>query len=104
MDKELNIMAKHFVLTTSDNPWNPITQEDEWLVFDEKEKHYNTCSFLARQAALAYGFSDEYNVEQIEAAIDQIVKDNYIRFETDNKVCYMKFFYDESNPNEFGYA
>lgn len=97
-------MAKHYVLTTSDNPWNPITQEDEWLVFDEQEKKYNTCSFLARQVALANGFSDAYNLQQIESAIDQIVKDNYLRFETDGNVCYMKFYYDDSDPNKFGYA
>ena len=97
-------MAKHYVLTTSDNPWNPITQEDEWLVFDEQVKRYNTCAFLARQVGLVDGFSDEYNLQLIEAAIDQIVKDNYLMYETDGKVCYMKFYYDESNPNKFSYS
>ena len=97
-------MAKHYVLTTSDNPWNPITQEDEWLVFDEQVKRYNTCSFLARHVALLNGFSDEYNLQIIESAIDQIVKDNFLMYETDGKACYMKFYYDESNPNEFSYA
>ena len=83
-------MANRCMLTTSDNPWNPITHWDEWFAFDYKEKHYNTCGYLARYAAIGQGLSDELNARILEKAIDDIVKENVIRYETDGKVCYMK--------------
>ncbi len=46
------------MLTTSDNPYNPFTQWDEWNVFD-MEKGYNTCSYLARIAAVSDELSDD---------------------------------------------
>ena len=37
------------MLTTIDNPFDPFTQFDDWLRFDE-EKGYHTCQFLAKIA------------------------------------------------------
>lgn len=33
------------MLTTTDNPYNPVTQFDEWYAFDV-QKGYNTCGLL----------------------------------------------------------
>ena len=41
------IVDKSYRLTTIDNPYNPITEFDEWFAFDS-EKGYNSCSFLNR--------------------------------------------------------
>lgn len=80
---------REFALTTSDNPFNPITQFDEWYEFDE-EKGYHTCQYLARIARIIPGLSDNLNDDIIETAIDEIVKENLIRIETENKVKYVK--------------
>jgi len=76
-------------LTTSDNPWSPITNWDEWFAFDYSHGYY-TCSYLDRIAATSNNFSDEMNDQIIEDAIDEIIKMNLIAAQTDNKVCYMK--------------
>ena len=34
-------------LSTKDNPFNPITQFDDWYRFD-MDKGYSSCSYLAR--------------------------------------------------------
>ena len=81
---------QHYALTTSDNPWNPATQWDEWYAFDYKEKRYNTCGYLARVGAYMSACSDELNEQVLNMAMDEIVKQNIIGFETGGKVCYMK--------------
>ena len=82
-------MASQCMLTTSDNPWNPIKNWDEWYAYDNA-CGYNTCGYLARMAPTINDFNDELNDEILEQTIDEIVRENVIRLETDNKVCYMK--------------
>ena len=65
-------MPKMSFLTTTDNPYNPLTHFDQWLEFDE-EKGYNSCGYLARIAKTSESFSDQENEEEIERAIDEIV-------------------------------
>lgn len=81
---------KDIALSTSDNPYNPLTHFDQWQEFDEKEKGYFTCSYLARIALISDDFSDELNAELIENAIDEIIKQNIIGIVTENKVKYIK--------------
>ena len=38
---------KNIAITTTDNPFNPLKQFEEWNAFDEG-KGYHSCSFLAR--------------------------------------------------------
>ena len=76
-------------LTTIDNPYSPFTQFNEWNMFDV-EKGYNSCSYLARLAKTSDQFSDEENEEEIERAIDNIVK--YDPFNI-----YKKVFAEEAN-------
>ena len=82
-------MEKEFALTTSDNPYDPITKFDEWYEYDE-EKGYHTCSYLARIAKIIPGLPDAFNDDIIETAIDEIVRENLIGIETAYAVNYVK--------------
>jgi len=63
------------MLSTVDNPFDPFNQWDKWLAFDE-EKGYFTCEYLGRIAVVSNELSDaEYSAE-VEAAIDEIVREN----------------------------
>lgn len=60
-------------LTTSDNPYDPFTQFDEWYQFDTSNG-YNTCGYIARIAKTSDELSEEdYNIE-IERAIEEILR------------------------------
>lgn len=59
-------------LTTSDNPYNPYLDYDEWYLYD-LAKGYSTCERIARIAKTSYQVSDEINSDEIENAIDQLV-------------------------------
>lgn len=63
------------MLTTIDNPFDPFTQFDEWLQFDE-EKGYYTCQFLARISRASSDMSESDYERENERAIDEIVKYN----------------------------
>lgn len=65
-------MARSVMLTTTDNPYDPKTQFDQWYAFDT-EKGYNSCSYLARIAKTSEALSDKENSLEIERAIDEIV-------------------------------
>lgn len=67
-------MAVH-MLTTMDNPYNPFTQFDEWLQFDERSG-YNTTQYLARLTRSSPELSDADQSVAIENAIDEIVSEN----------------------------
>ena len=64
-----------YMLTTIDNPFDPFEQFTSWFLFDV-EKGYNTCSYLARIAKTSDQFSEKENDEEIERAIDEIIKYN----------------------------
>ena len=66
-----------FALTTVDNPFDPFTQFDEWFMFDT-EKGYNTCAYLDRIAKTSNALSDSENEEELERAIDEIIKFDYL--------------------------
>lgn len=68
-------MAKQFAITTIDNPFDPFEQFPSWFMFDV-EKGYNTCSYLARIARTSDEFTEKENEEEIERAIDEIIKYN----------------------------
>ena len=62
-----------FKLTTNDNPFDPFDDFDNWFQFDI-EKGYNSCSRLMRIANLKDDFTELEKNNEIERAIDQIVK------------------------------
>ena len=61
------------MLTTFDNPYNPFTQFRKWFLFDTS-KGYNTSAYLARIARTSDELNDEENNQEIERAIDEIIK------------------------------
>ena len=67
------IMSKQVMLTTIDNPFDPFEQFDSWFLFDV-EKGYNSCDYLGRIAKTSEQLSDEENNEEVERAIDEIIK------------------------------
>lgn len=66
-------MANNCMLTTIDNPYNPFEQFTSWWLFDT-EKGYNSCSYLMRIANVSDELSEEECSEEIERAIDEIIK------------------------------
>lgn len=64
-------------LTTFDNPFDPFEQFDQWFLFDV-EKGYNSCAYLARIAKTSEQLSDHENEIEIERAIDEIIKYDFM--------------------------
>lgn len=69
--------AVESMLSTIDNPFNPYTQYEEWLVFDEAHGYY-TSEFLGRIVKTSDELSDTDQSLAIEAAIDEIVEENVL--------------------------
>ena len=64
----------YYMLTTTDNPFSPVTQYDEWLTWDMAT--HNSNALLAR---VAYSSPDLSQADQdlaIQEAIDEIVTEN----------------------------
>ena len=66
-------MGKMVRVTTTDNPFNPFTEWDEWYFYD-LSKGYSTCERLDRLSNTSSQLSDELNNEELEQAIDQLVE------------------------------
>lgn len=64
-------------LTTVDNPYDPFDQFDSWFMFDT-DKGYNSCGFLDRIAKTSDQLSDSENEKEIERAIDEIIKYDFM--------------------------
>ena len=60
-------------LTTVDNPYDPFTEYEAWYRFDE-DMGYHSCSYLARIARPSHQLSDSVNEQELERAIDDIIK------------------------------
>lgn len=67
-------MNEH-MLTTSDNPFNPATQFDEWQVWDQSAG-YNTLAYLARVVVTSDELPPALQNQAIEQAIDDIIAEN----------------------------
>ena len=66
-------MASKCMLITFDDPYNPFDEFTSWFMFDE-EKGYHSCAYLGRIAKTSEQLSDEENAQEIERAIDEIIK------------------------------
>ena len=64
-------------LTTIDNPFNPHTQWDDWLRYDEDHGYY-TLSYLARIAKTSNELSSSDYLVEVENAIDEICRLNLL--------------------------
>lgn len=65
------------LITTFDNPFDPFDQFDSWLMYD-MDKGYNTCAYLSRVARTSDQLSDAENAREIERAIDEIIKYDFL--------------------------
>lgn len=63
------------MLTTVDNPFDPITQFDDWYEYDEL-KGYCTSGYVARIAKTSDDLSKNDQDLAIQAAIDEIISMN----------------------------
>lgn len=70
-------MQQQCMLTTIDNPFDPFEQFHSWFLFDV-EKGYNTCAYLGRIARTSEQLSDEENDIEVERAIDEIIKYDFM--------------------------
>lgn len=66
-------MYKECTLTTIDNPYDPFKQFNDWFLFDV-EKGYYSCSRLARIARITDDLTQKETNEEIERAVDEIIK------------------------------
>lgn len=64
-------------LTTFDNPYDPFDEFTSWFMFDV-EKGYCSCGYLDRIARTSDQLSDEENEKEIERAIDEIIKFDFL--------------------------
>lgn len=74
----VNTTNNEFMLTTIDNPFDPFEQFTSWYLFDV-EKGYNTCSYLARIAKLSDDLTQNETNNEIERAIDEIIKYDFMK-------------------------
>lgn len=65
------------MVTTTDNPYDPFTQFDQWYAFDTIQG-YNTCSYLARIAKTSPELSPMDQAIAVEEAVDEIVDMNLL--------------------------
>jgi len=70
-------MENEFMLTTVDNPFDPFEDFTSWFLFDV-EKGYNSCSYLARIAKISDDMTEQEVSAEIERAIDEIIKYDFI--------------------------
>lgn len=70
-------MAKQFMLTTVDNPYDPFEDFTSWLLFDN-EKGYNSSDKVTRIAKLTDDMTDFEENEEIERAIDVIIEHDFL--------------------------
>lgn len=64
-------------LTTFDNPYDPFDDFTSWFLFDV-QKGYNSCAYLARIVKISDELSEQEINEEIEKAIDEIIKYDFM--------------------------
>ena len=81
--------SNDYMLTTFDNPFNPFTQFEAWFKFDSTILGYNTCSLLAQTSNVSDVVSDEIQEEEIDFAMDEIVRRNPVLYKKVSREDYM---------------
>ena len=69
------------MLSTIDNPFNPFEDYNSWLMFD-KEKGYDSAERLMRIAKITDDMTQKEENEEIERAIDEIIKYDFLNVYT----------------------
>ena len=70
-------METECAITTFDNPYDPFEQFTSWFLFDV-EKGYNSCAYLGRIARTSDSMTDKENEEEVERAIDEIIRYDFM--------------------------
>ena len=68
-------MEKVLFITTTDNPFDPSTEWDQWYYYDLSQG-YCTCERLAKIAKTSDELSDNVNAVLLEDAIDELVENS----------------------------
>ena len=63
------------MLTTVDNPFNPLTDWDDWYNYDESKGYY-TSEYLARITKTSDDLGEQEQDRATEEAIDEIIELN----------------------------
>lgn len=71
------MISMQYRLTTVDNPYNPFTDFDHWLLFDN-DNNYNCCGKVARIARISDAFTERENDAEVERAIDEIISNDFL--------------------------
>ena len=66
-----------YMLTTTDNPYDPFTQFDDWYAYDER-KGYHTCGYIERIAKTSSDLSPADQINSINQAITEILELNVL--------------------------
>ena len=66
-----------YMLSTVDNPFNPLVDFDSWKAYDEAQGYF-TCDYLARIAITSDDLSVDEQALAIDTAIDEIIKYNIL--------------------------
>ena len=84
-------MARTLV-TTTDNPFDPFKQFEQWKSFDEVVCGYYTLNYLARIAVTSPELTGKEMDQAIEDACDEVCEMDlrYISPVTNEEVCYFK--------------
>ncbi|ADD80998.1 gp107 [Rhodococcus phage ReqiPepy6] len=64
-----------YMLSTSDNPFNPYTQWEQWYAFDAAAG-YHTPAYLARIVVTSHELSEADQLLAIQQGIDEILEMN----------------------------
>ena len=70
-------MQRECMLSAFDNPFDYFTQFDDWN-FYEKEKGTDSCETLARIAKVTDDMTQKEIDEEIERAVDEIIKYDFL--------------------------
>ena len=65
------------MLTTFDNPYNPFVDYTKWFLFDV-EHGYDSAAYVGRIAKTTDQLSEEEYDEEVEKAIDEIIKYDFM--------------------------
>lgn len=70
-------MEATYMLTTFDNPYDPFEQFSLWFMYDTTNG-YNSCGKIARIAKVEDDFTEQETFDEIERAIDEIIKYDFM--------------------------
>jgi len=62
-----------YMLSTSDNPYSPVTQYQEWKVWDQQHG-YHTEAYLARVTTTSDELSDADQAAAVDSAMNDIIE------------------------------